>query len=71
LITAAFGGVVPNFRVMEVDNEQVPWTYDLLTEKPVIENGHMKLMSGPGWGAEVNEDAVREHPPIEMKTGHV
>jgi galactonate dehydratase len=71
LITAAFCGVVPNFRVMEIDNVQVSWAYDLLTEKPVIENGHIGLLSGPGWGADVNEDAVREHPPIEVKSGLV
>jgi len=69
LITASFCAVLPNFRVMEIDPVQVPWAYDLLTEKPVIENGHMRLMSGPGWGAEVNEDAVREHPPIDEKAG--
>jgi galactonate dehydratase len=71
LITAAYCGVVPNFRVMEIDNVQVPWAYDLLTVKPVIENGCMTLLSGPGWGADVNEDAVKEHPPIEAKTGLV
>jgi galactonate dehydratase len=69
LITAAFGGVVPNFRVMETDNVQVPWAYDLLSEKPTIRNGHMELMNGPGWGAEINEDALVEHPPIEAQAG--
>ena len=69
LITAAFCGVLPNFRVMEIDAVQVPWAYDLLTRKPVIENGHMRLMPGPGWGAEVNEDAVKAHPPIQEKAG--
>ena len=71
LITAHFGAVVPNFRVMEIDHVQVPWAYDLLTEKPVIENGHMHLLPGPGWGADVNEDAVKEHPPIAAKSGLV
>jgi L-alanine-DL-glutamate epimerase-like enolase superfamily enzyme len=69
LITAAFCGVLPNFRVMEIDAVQVPWAYDLLTVRPVIENGHMKLLDGPGWGADVDEDAVKEHPPIEEKAG--
>lgn len=30
---------------------------------------HIRLLSGPGWGAEVDEEAVREHPPIEEKAG--
>jgi galactonate dehydratase len=71
LISTHFGAVVPNFRVMELDVIQVPWAYDLLTVKPEIKNGHMKLLPGPGWGAEVNEDAVREHPPIEAMSGLV
>ncbi len=71
LITSAFCGVVPNFRVMEIDKVQVPWAYDLLTERPVIENGHIALMPGPGWGADVNEDAVKEHPPIKERSGLV
>ena len=69
LITAAFGAVVPNFRVMETDYVQVPWAWDLLTAKPIIQNGHIELMNGPGWGAEINEDAVAEHPPIAAQPG--
>lgn len=31
--------------------------------KPVIKDGWLHLPTGPGWGTEVNEDAVRAHPP--------
>ena len=71
LITANYCGVLPNFRVMEIDVDQVPWAYDLLTVKPVIENGHMGLLPGPGWGAEVDEEAIKAHPPIQEKSGLV
>jgi L-alanine-DL-glutamate epimerase-like enolase superfamily enzyme len=67
LISAHFCAAVPNFRVMEMDVVQVPWTNDLITQVPVIENGHMRLPSGPGWGAEVNEQALLDHPPIATK----
>jgi L-alanine-DL-glutamate epimerase-like enolase superfamily enzyme len=30
--------------------------------KPVIKNGQMLLPTGPGWGTEINEAAVRAHP---------
>jgi len=30
---------------------------------PVIEDGHLVLPSGPGWGADINEEAVRAYPP--------
>ncbi len=31
--------------------------------RPRIEDGHLLLPDGPGWGTEVNEQAVRAHPP--------
>jgi L-alanine-DL-glutamate epimerase-like enolase superfamily enzyme len=33
-----------------------------MTVPPVIEDGHLLVPSGPGWGTEVNEEAVRAHP---------
>jgi L-alanine-DL-glutamate epimerase-like enolase superfamily enzyme len=30
---------------------------------PLIENGDLLLPTGPGWGVEVNEAAVRARPP--------
>ena len=30
---------------------------------PRIENGHLIMPTKPGWGADINEDAVRRHPP--------
>jgi galactonate dehydratase len=29
----------------------------------VIEAGELLLPTGPGWGVEINEDAIRAHPP--------
>ena len=63
LMSAHFCAVVPNFRIMEIDVEDVPWKDDLVSEPPRIEAGHLILPTGPGWGADVNEDAVRAHPP--------
>jgi galactonate dehydratase len=57
-----FAVSVPNLRIMEIDNDFVPWYYDLVTVAPRIESGHLKLPAGPGWGTEVNEEAVRAHP---------
>jgi L-alanine-DL-glutamate epimerase-like enolase superfamily enzyme len=62
-ISAAFCAVVPNFRVMEIDIDSVSWRDELFVNPPVIENGELVLPTGPGWGVEVNEAAVRAHPP--------
>ncbi len=63
LMSAHFCASVPNFRIMEIDIDDVPWKDDLITEPPRIEAGELILPKGPGWGADVNEDAVRRHPP--------
>ncbi len=63
MMSAHFCAVVPNFRIMEIDPDRVPWYDDLVTVKPEIKGGHLHLPAGPGWGTEVNEEAVRAHPP--------
>jgi L-alanine-DL-glutamate epimerase-like enolase superfamily enzyme len=63
MMSAHLAAVVPNLRIMEIDPDVVPWHNDLFTMQPVIENGHLVLPAGPGWGTEVNEAAVRAHPP--------
>ncbi|MDP6351769.1 MAG: mandelate racemase/muconate lactonizing enzyme family protein [Alphaproteobacteria bacterium] len=63
LMSAHFCAALPNFRIMEIDVDDVPWKDDLVSTPPVIEDGHLVLPRAPGWGAEVNEEAVRAHPP--------
>jgi len=63
LMSAHFCAAIPNFRIMEIEVDDVPWKGDLVTAAPVIDNGELIVPQGPGWGAEVNEDAVRAHPP--------
>ncbi|MGH7092473.1 MAG: mandelate racemase/muconate lactonizing enzyme family protein [Stellaceae bacterium] len=63
LISAHFCAVVPNFKVMEIDIDDVTWKDDIVTVPPVIDSGDLLLPTGPGWGAEVNEEFVRAHPP--------
>lgn len=63
MMNAHFSAVVPNLRIMEIDPDMVPWQDDLVTVKPDIADGHLRLPTGPGWGTEVDEAAVRAHPP--------
>jgi L-alanine-DL-glutamate epimerase-like enolase superfamily enzyme len=63
MMSAHFSAVAPNFRIMEIDPDTVPWHDDLVTVKPKIENGYLLLPTGAGWGTEVNEEVVRAHPP--------
>lgn len=61
--SAHFSAAVPNFRIMEIDIDSTPWRDEFVTAPPVIENGEFVLPSTPGWGADVNEKAVRARPP--------
>jgi len=63
VISAHFCAAIPNFRIMEIDLDAVPWRDELVSTPPVIENGELVLPTGPGWGVDVNEAAVRAHPP--------
>jgi L-alanine-DL-glutamate epimerase-like enolase superfamily enzyme len=63
VISAHFCAAVPNLRIMETDIDAVPWRDELVDHPPVIENGELVLPTRPGWGVEVNEAAVRAHPP--------
>ena len=62
-ISATFSAIVPNFRVMEIDIDSAPWRDEFYSVVPAIENGEFILPSGPGWGIDVNEKAVRARPP--------
>jgi L-alanine-DL-glutamate epimerase-like enolase superfamily enzyme len=53
--------VLPNVRIMEIDVDDVPWKKQLVTNPPTIEDGHILLPTGPGWGADIDEDVLREH----------
>jgi L-alanine-DL-glutamate epimerase-like enolase superfamily enzyme len=63
LMSAHLCAAVPNFRIMEIDVDDVPWKDDLVSPAPVIKDGYMLLPTGPGWGANVNEEVVKAHPP--------
>ena len=63
VMSAHFCAAIPNFRVMEIDIDDVPWKDDLVTVVPEIEDGHLVVPSGPGWGTDLDEEAIRAHPP--------
>ena len=58
LMAAAFCASVPNLHMLELDVDGVPWQNDFVTVPPVVENGHLAIPSGPGWGTAIDEDAA-------------
>ena len=61
-ISAQWCAAIPNVRILEVDVDDVPWREELTTAVPKIADGRLTVPAGPGWGADVNEDVLREHP---------
>jgi L-alanine-DL-glutamate epimerase-like enolase superfamily enzyme len=61
LISAQFCAVIPNFRYLELDVDEVPWRSALMSHPAVVENGEYVLPARPGWGAELNESVALEH----------
>jgi L-alanine-DL-glutamate epimerase-like enolase superfamily enzyme len=61
-ISAQWCAAIPNVRILEVDVDDVPWREELTTAVPEISDGRLVIPSGPGWGGDVNEDVLREHP---------
>jgi galactonate dehydratase len=67
MMSAHLCAAVPNFRIMEIEGDDVPWKDELVTNPPVIKDGELVLPTAPGWGADVNEEAVRAHPPQQKR----
>jgi len=62
LMAAHFCAAVPNLEIMEIEGDDVPWKYGLLTQAPLQRDGRMRMPEGPGWGAEIDEKALAAHP---------
>lgn len=62
LMSAHFCAAVPNLRIMELRVDEAPWTRDFVTRPGRIEAGSLCVPDAPGWGADVNEEALAAHP---------
>ena len=63
LMSAHLCAAIPNFRILETEIDDVPWKSEFLTHPPRIENGELIVSDRPGWGSDINEEAVKARPP--------
>jgi len=56
---------LPDPRVLELNMVQGPLQWEILREKPVIEDGHLELPDRPGLGVELADDLEARFPYIE------
>jgi len=62
MMGAHFAAVIPNLRILEFDADIVPWAKDVFSALPALEDGAINVPQGPGWGVEINEEALKAHP---------
>lgn len=62
LVNAHLSAAMPNFEILEIDMDDVPWKWDLIDPPLRIENGELIVPTSPGLGAEVVESVARAHP---------
>ena len=55
---------ISNFMILEYEYDDNAWRNDLVSDPLVVEDGYIRIPTKPGLGSDVNEDAVREHPPL-------
>jgi L-alanine-DL-glutamate epimerase-like enolase superfamily enzyme len=61
-ISAQWCAAIPNVRILEVDVDDVPWREQLTTAVPEIAQGVLTIPSCVGWGVDIDEDVLKEHP---------
>jgi L-alanine-DL-glutamate epimerase-like enolase superfamily enzyme len=61
-IGAQWCAAIPNARILEIDVDDVPWREQLTTVAPDIADGELRIPAGPGWGVDVVEAVLAEHP---------
>jgi len=54
---------IPNFLIQEnFDDGAEPWTWNLLSGVPRVQDGYLTVSDAPGWGVELNEEEALRHP---------
>ncbi len=61
IMSAHFCAAIPNFRIMELEVDDVSWKSEFVSIPPVVENGMFHVPTGPGWGTDVNEEALKKY----------
>lgn len=54
--------VIPNLKIMETDVDACPWRDEYVTALPDIRDGYLHVPEGPGWGVELDEEAISRRP---------
>jgi L-alanine-DL-glutamate epimerase-like enolase superfamily enzyme len=70
-ISAHFCAAIPNFKVLEIDVDDVAWKNEIVTCVPEVKNGMLTLPMGPGWGVDLDEIAIVKFPATRSPTSGI
>jgi len=65
LVSASVAATIPNFFILEIDEDDPPWRDDLMTHPFTISNGHLQIPQRPGLGSDLIEEQLLKHPPVD------
>ncbi|HGJ65647.1 TPA: mandelate racemase/muconate lactonizing enzyme family protein [bacterium] len=69
MANAHFVASLPSPKVLELCMIQGPLQWDIITDKPIIENGWLILPDKPGLGVELRDDLIERFPYIDGNYG--
>ncbi|MEX0761624.1 MAG: mandelate racemase/muconate lactonizing enzyme family protein [Dehalococcoidia bacterium] len=61
LVSANICAVIPNFLILEFDQDDAPWRDDLMTHPFEVKNGSLKVPDRPGLGSDLIEAELEKH----------
>lgn len=65
LVSASVAATIPNFFILEIDEDDPPWRDDLMTHPFEIRKGYLQLPQRPGLGSDLIEEQLLKHPPVD------
>ncbi|MDQ2784659.1 MAG: mandelate racemase/muconate lactonizing enzyme family protein [Chloroflexota bacterium] len=65
LVSASVAATIPNFFILEIDEDDPPWRDDLMTHPFAIKKGYLQVPQRPGLGSDLIEEQLLKHPPVD------
>ena len=67
MVNIHLGFATPNFLIQEVMRADVPWRDEIVSGVTPIVDGHVVPAQAPGIGVEIDFEAARKYPFVEVQ----
>jgi galactonate dehydratase len=67
MVNIHLGFATPNFLIQEVMRADVPWRDEIISGVTPIVGGYVEPSMAPGIGVEINFEAAKKHPFVEVR----